>query len=181
MVPFLDLFNFSNDRNVMWKYENRGGRNGYYVYAIKDIKRGEELFNSVNGMNNHALMKIYGYNDIENPNPIPVKINLSLPYPDPLFRLKKAVLGADDAQTGLIIFPTLDFSSDAVKDALSILRVVTFDDVENKQYIQNADIKLQQPRNNSYRPFDCRSEAKMMKEFKRLCEKKLEEYPRTLE
>ena len=46
MVPFLDLFNLGPKPNVEWKYEHIEGRNGYYVRALKDIARGEELFGS---------------------------------------------------------------------------------------------------------------------------------------
>ena len=46
MVPFLDLFNESLEPNIQYEYEYIDGRNGYYVRALKDITRGEELFGS---------------------------------------------------------------------------------------------------------------------------------------
>ena len=43
MVPFLDVFNHSENSNVEWNFESREGRRGYYINAKRDIEVGEEL------------------------------------------------------------------------------------------------------------------------------------------
>ena len=43
MVPFLDVFNHSENSNVEWNFVSREGRRGYYINAKRDIEVGEEL------------------------------------------------------------------------------------------------------------------------------------------
>ena len=100
-----------------------------------DIARGEQLFGRYDHKNerlsNKQFLTQYGFYDPLNEEPITVWLDPPLYEDDPLLSYKLWVLGKEgDKTTGYSVFPKADFDSDATKDALSILRVTTFDDVD---------------------------------------------------
>ena len=100
---------------------------------------------------------------------------------DPLLLQKRHVLANGNKWFGYAVFPTADFDSDSVRDALSILRVIVFDDDKNIRYLDNAEISWSEPRANNLPPFDIRNELLAIKKLSDLCFENLHKYPRTLQ
>ena len=59
MVPFLDLLNHSDKNNTHWFYDEIKG--GYYLIAIRDIEKNEEITDSYGKYYNSFLYKTYGF------------------------------------------------------------------------------------------------------------------------
>ena len=59
LVPYLDLLNHDNNFNTWFIYDEK--REGFSLYAIKDIKKNEELTFSYGKLNNLYLYSIYGF------------------------------------------------------------------------------------------------------------------------
>ena len=59
MVPFLDLLNHSDKNNTYWFYDEI--KNGYFLIAMKDIEKNEEVTDSYGRYCNSALYKTYGF------------------------------------------------------------------------------------------------------------------------
>ena len=76
-------------------------------------------------------MNQYGFYDPLNEEKVSVFVEPVLYDDDPLLSYKLWIFGKEgDKVTGYTVFPKADFDSVAVRDALSILRVATFDDVD---------------------------------------------------
>ena len=73
-VPFIELFNHDNDFNTDWGFVPQ--KKGFYLKAVKDIKKGVELTTTYGNQSNIDLFMDYGftlkYNKYK--NPIRVKI-----------------------------------------------------------------------------------------------------------
>ena len=59
LVPFLDLLNHNNDYNTWFIYDEK--REGFSLYAIKDIEKNEEITISYGRLNNIYLYSMYGF------------------------------------------------------------------------------------------------------------------------
>ena len=59
LVPFLDLLNHDNNYNTWFIYDEK--REGFSLYAIKNIQKNEELTTSYGRLNNIYLYSIYGF------------------------------------------------------------------------------------------------------------------------
>ena len=59
MVPYLDLINHSDKNNTHWFYDEH--KEGYYLIAVRDIKKNEELTDSYGKYFNSYLFKTYGF------------------------------------------------------------------------------------------------------------------------
>ena len=59
LVPFLDLLNHDNIYNTWFIYDEK--REGFSLYAIKDIEKKEEINTSYGRLNNIYLYSIYGF------------------------------------------------------------------------------------------------------------------------
>ena len=59
LVPFLDLLNHDNNYNTWFIYDEK--REGFSLYAIKDIHKNEEITTSYGRLNNIYLYSIYGF------------------------------------------------------------------------------------------------------------------------
>ena len=68
-VPFIELFNHENDFNTDWAFDPY--KKGFYLKAVKDIKKGEELTTTYGNETNINLFLDYGftlkYNKYKNP------------------------------------------------------------------------------------------------------------------
>ena len=72
-----------------------------------------------------------------------------------------------------------DFTSPEVQRTLSILRVIIFEDASNVQLLKDRKGSFTQT--NYVAPFSARDELKVLIEFTRLCQNKLDGYIRTAE
>ena len=59
LVPFLDLLNHNNNYNTWFIYDEK--REGFSLYAIKDIEKEEEITTSYGKLNNIYLYFMYGF------------------------------------------------------------------------------------------------------------------------
>ena len=59
MVPYLDLLNHSDKYNTWWYYDDK--RKGFVCYAVRDIKKGEEITDSYGKHDNVYLYSVYGF------------------------------------------------------------------------------------------------------------------------
>ena len=59
MMPYLDLFNHVNDNNTYYYYDDR--RDGFVLYAIRDISKNEEVTVSYGSHHNLYLFTAYGF------------------------------------------------------------------------------------------------------------------------
>ena len=59
LVPYLDLLNHSNDYNSWFYYDEK--RDGFILYAIKNIEKNEEITISYGKFNNLYLYSMYGF------------------------------------------------------------------------------------------------------------------------
>ena len=59
LVPYLDLLNHDNNFNTWFIYDEN--REGFSLYAIKNIKKNEEITISYGKLNNLYLYSIYGF------------------------------------------------------------------------------------------------------------------------
>ena len=59
MVPYLDLLNHNNDYNTWFYYDEK--RDGFALYATRDIQKNEELTLSYGKYNNVYLYWLYGF------------------------------------------------------------------------------------------------------------------------
>jgi hypothetical protein len=75
MVPYLDLINHSDKNNTHWFYDEH--KEGYYLIAVRDIKKNEELTDSYGKYFNSYLFKTYGFVIPGNiyPDNVPTKVN----------------------------------------------------------------------------------------------------------
>ena len=59
LVPYLDLLNHSDKNNTHWYYDEK--KSGYYLIAIRDIKKNEEVTDSYGKYYNSYLFQTYGF------------------------------------------------------------------------------------------------------------------------
>ena len=59
LVPFLDLINHNNNYNSWFFYDEK--RDGFILYALKDIEKNEEITISYGQFNNIYLYTMYGF------------------------------------------------------------------------------------------------------------------------
>ena len=59
LVPYLDLLNHSDRNNTFWYYDDK--ENGYYLLAVRDIEKNEEMTDSYGKYYNSYLFKTYGF------------------------------------------------------------------------------------------------------------------------
>ena len=59
MVPYLDLINHSDKNNTHWYYDER--KEGYYLIAVRDIAKNEEITDSYGRYYNSYLYRTYGF------------------------------------------------------------------------------------------------------------------------
>ena len=59
LVPYLDLFNHFNDHNTHYYYNDK--RDGYILFALRDILPGEEITVSYGKITNSHLLGAYGF------------------------------------------------------------------------------------------------------------------------
>lgn len=59
LVPFLDLLNHNNNYNTWFYYDEK--RDGFALYATRDIQKNEELTLSYGKFNNVYLYSLYGF------------------------------------------------------------------------------------------------------------------------
>ena len=59
MVPYLDLFNHVNDNNTYYFFDDK--RDGFVLYAIRDINKNEEITVSYGAHTNLYLYTAYGF------------------------------------------------------------------------------------------------------------------------
>jgi len=83
LVPLADMLNHSNNANVIWGYDNTS--HGFKMKATKDIKRGEECFDTYGAhKSNDEFLLIYGYlNHDSGPTQNAATLLLSLIQADP--------------------------------------------------------------------------------------------------
>ena len=124
MVPYLDLLNHSDKNNTHWYYDEI--KEGYFLIAVRDIKKNEEITDSYGKYYNSYLFKTYGFvipgNSVH--DRIYVRINdkltrLDLDHPD---------------DSVFHIFDKIDYGKiefeEARKNILSVL-------YEKKKYFEN--------------------------------------------
>lgn len=59
MVPYLDLFNHVNEFNTYYYYDDK--RDGFVLFAVRDINKGEEITIAYGSHNNMYLFSVYGF------------------------------------------------------------------------------------------------------------------------
>lgn len=59
MVPYLDLFNHVNEFNSYYYYNDK--RDGFVLFAVRDINKGDEITVSYGSHNNMYLFSVYGF------------------------------------------------------------------------------------------------------------------------
>ena len=59
LVPYLDLLNHSDKNNTHWYYDEI--KSGYFLIAVKDIKKNEEVTDSYGKYFNSYLFQTYGF------------------------------------------------------------------------------------------------------------------------
>jgi len=59
LVPYLDLLNHSDKNNTHWYYDEI--KSGYFLIAVKDIKKSEEVTDSYGKYFNSYLFQTYGF------------------------------------------------------------------------------------------------------------------------
>ena len=83
------------------------------MYALKDIKKGNQVHGSYGNKPNEQLLSAYGFVDPKNKEKLPILLaNVEIPPDDELFALKQDVLG-EPRQFKLTV--TEDFTSDTVQ------------------------------------------------------------------
>ena len=62
-VPLADIFNHDVDKGVTMKYQGRdtGKEPGVYIRAIKNIRKGEQIFWHYTDKGNYEFLKLYGF------------------------------------------------------------------------------------------------------------------------
>ena len=98
-------------------------------------------------MTNQNLLSKYGFIDPQNNNQQLHTFTLKLKKKDALLDLKKEKLGTTKA----IISLYYDFSNDIMQNALSNLRVIFFDDLENAEILK-AQQKISQKKKSTIGP-----------------------------
>ena len=184
MVPFIDQFPEGQFASATVEYEmNKDGRNGYFLRAMRNIERGERIYRPYqNDYSNSDLILKFGKFEYANPHRSPVMIQTKpMNKNDPLLQEKYDVLGMGDQETGHSIFISERIDSAYFRDALSILRVQKFDDVDKVDQLLSNQILWDKPRENNLPPFDSRNELRVIMELTSLIEHRLTEYPRTKE
>ena len=133
MVPFLDVFNHSDRPNTEWRFENKSGLRGYYIYATDDILAGQQLTARYGpGLTNQDLVLRHGFFDSTNSVPISTYV---IPYlsseEDGLLDYKLWAFGdKQKRRLAYETFPKPDFDDQDTVDCLSIIRLVVLDDLD---------------------------------------------------
>jgi histone-lysine N-methyltransferase SETD3 len=85
-VPFADMFNTDTPKNTYWHYDSK--RNGFVVEAHRDIKMGEQLFDTYGNKCNYRYFLYYGFVKSDNHkfNEYPLKIKIQ--ESDPVYGRK---------------------------------------------------------------------------------------------
>ena len=68
LVPYADLFNHSNDSNTQWYFSDI--KNAFILEATKNIKKGNEIYDSYGNKTNMELLMYYGFTIPNNKNSI---------------------------------------------------------------------------------------------------------------
>ena len=95
LVPFADMLNHAgDDKNIFWEsYRDKQNRLCYRMIAHKDIKRGEELFDTYGNRCNWEYFYPFGF-VLRNNKYNESIFNLPLRDDDPLLEQKKEMIGA---------------------------------------------------------------------------------------
>ena len=155
-----------------WTFEYIDGRNGFYIHALRDIVRGEELFGNYIEPSLDRTMIIHGFynSDLEDEElKVKLAINRSLSTSDPLLKYKLVVLGLTPEDPSWGISAKANFDSDDFRFALAVLRVVTFDDADNFIYLRQFEIDKESFTANDPPPFNSRTELILMNSLATLC------------
>lgn len=75
LVPYLDLLNHNNNYNTWFIYDEK--RDGFSLYAIKNIKKNEEITTSYGKLNNIYLYSMYGFTIRNNIYKTNIKIEIN--------------------------------------------------------------------------------------------------------
>ena len=165
MVPFGELFNHRNPPDVVWFFEEEEGKQGFFIKALRNVDKGSQMYDSYGKKSNTDLLLAYGFiqpgNTVENP----VRLNLTAKTGDPIFELKRDIMGDEISQLKLRV--SSQISSKYGKNALSILRILMFD--MNENFEQLSSIKELYQRDKFVPPLSMRNELMAMQELSKLC------------
>ena len=83
-VPLADIFNHDLDKGVQMKYQgiDSGKEPGIYIRAIKDIRKGEQIFWNYTDKGNYEFLKLYGFILLDGTQPKSYKFFVDLKKPE---------------------------------------------------------------------------------------------------
>lgn len=178
MVPIGDNFNHRSKFNVEWGYGNNGlGDSGVIFNALEKIPKGEQIYTSYGTKSNFQLLTQYGFVEKHNHVKQPLFLrHIAVFENDPNKDLKLEFLNkAPHFQ--LMINENIDAKQ--TQEALSVLRVIYFDDIENVHKLMGQVDRYNQMKHVA--PISNRAELKVLHELIKLCHIRLGEYPRTIQ
>ena len=177
MIPVGDLFNHHNPPAIEWAWGSLGDLSGVYYTAIEDIPKDSPATYSYGSKSNYQLLSQYGFVDLKNTVRItPTVATVSIAEDDPLRDLKRSILG--DAESFQITIRA-EFEHPMTQDAISILRVILFDDEDNIETFKRHAAEFA---TTGLVPPICNScETKTLRKLVSLCNEKIARYPGTFQ
>ena len=175
MVPVGDLFNHHNPPAIEWAWGSLNDMSGIMYTAVSDIPKDSPATYSYGNKSNYQLLYQYGFVDQKNSVRItPTVATVSIAEDDPLRELKRGILGDDES---FKITIRAEFEHPMTQEAISILRIILFDDEDNieafkKHAAEYANTKMVPPICN-------RCELRTLRRLVSLVEERIQRYPGT--
>eukprot|EP00903_Cladosiphon_okamuranus_P008428 g8101.t1 len=181
LVPYADMLNHYRPRETKWTYDNERG--GFTITTLHRILGGAQVYDSYGQKCNHRFLLNYGF-AIENnqeangfcPNEVPLLFRLDAR--DPLRQKKTRFWRMDGPEQRRVRLCVGD--TDAVRGALSMLRIIVADAAEMVVVEEGARYMYRTVKDVRF-PLSVRNEVAAMERLLALTKGALAAYPTTLE
>ena len=126
-VPLADMFNAQNPKNSWWYYDS--SEKGFAVDAVRDIKKGEEIFYTYGRKCNSQFFLYYAYIEQDNDEHNTFQMKIEMDPEAENFEMKKDVFFLDQTQPQVnreFLIKT-NLTSEAAENMLAWARFVVYD------------------------------------------------------
>ena len=184
LVPFADLLNHKRPKQTQWYYDDN--LESFVIQSIKNIKEGNEIFDSYGKKTNARFLLNYGF-CLDDNDTSEYLLNVTFDEKCPLFETKLKIIFKNELEYDYKINRNFslnnNFYESQIVELLSFLRFILYEGDINKLYnIINYSNENETEINIFYIPAITKElEIKVLKHLHSLCKKSLSKYPTTFE
>ena len=123
LVAYADMLNHRRPKQTHWSYSNE--KEGFIIEALKDIKRGEQVYESYGKKDNSSFFLNYGFVNLNNDaNEVPIKVYYN--ESDPLKIVKKEMI--NDSADFKKLSVVENYDDKVMCEFISWIRFVEYDE-----------------------------------------------------